>query len=320
MKWSAEPKRGRGKASTRRNSGLGPQARGIFDRLFGSSAPKENKLISRAEAVSVAIASGKGGTGKSFVATNLSIFLHHQGKSITLVDCDFGLACDHLLLGVSPKLTLQHLVTGKANVRDVRIRTPAGPSLVPGASGVRRMADLADQELLTFGHALGDLAALEDVLIFDVGAGIAPQNVMTLLAVDHIVLVTEPEIAALTDAYAVIKCVATLMENAVFSVIVNRVARRGQGMRTFDKLAEVAKRYTGVKLYYLGEIESDPTVTQHRLGQLPLAVTDPKGPTSQALKEILANLEKHAGPFEKRSVQSSNSLEARFREHRLFLT
>jgi MinD-like ATPase involved in chromosome partitioning or flagellar assembly len=110
------------------------------------------------------------------------------------------------------------------------------------------------------------------------------------------------------------------MENAVFSVIVNRVARRGQGMRTFDKLAEVAKRYTGVKLYYLGEIESDPTVTQHRLGQLPLAVTDPKGPTSQALKEILANLEKHAGPFEKRSVQSSNSLEARFREHRLFLT
>jgi MinD-like ATPase involved in chromosome partitioning or flagellar assembly len=118
----------------------------------------------------------------------------------------------------------------------------------------------------------------------------------------------------------VIKCVATLMENVVFSVIVNRVARRGQGTRTFDKLAEVAKRYAGVKLYYLGEIESDPTVTQHRLGQLPLAVTDPKGSTSTALKEILANLEKHAGPFEKRSVQSANCLEARFREHRLFLT
>jgi len=298
---------------------LGPQGRGIFDRLFGGVADRPAVAHARREAVSIAIASGKGGTGKSFIATNLGVLLHQQGRRIGIVDCDFGLACDHLLLGVSPKLTLQHLVSGKVTARDVRVRTPAGPSLVPGASGVRRMADLTDQELQALGRGLGDLAGLEDVLLLDVGAGIAPQNVMTLLCADHVVLVTEPEIAALTDAYAVIKCVAQLRDAANFSVIVNRVAAPGQGRRTFDKLAEVANRYADVQLWYLGEIASDPAVTQRRLGQLPLACADPKSQTNLALRNILVELEKATGPFEPKSVLPDKTLEERFREHRLFL-
>lgn len=318
VKWSTE-RRARAKGAGKARSALGPQGRGIFDRLFGSSNSAAPAPTSGTEAVSIAIASGKGGTGKSFVATNLAVLLHQAGRGVTIVDCDFGLACDHLLLGVSPKLTLQHLVTGKAPIRDVRVRTPAGPYLTPGASGVRRMADLTDQELMTLGRGLGELAGLEDVLVFDVGAGIAPQNVMTLLCADHIVLVTEPEIAALTDAYAVIKCVAQLRSSADFSVIVNRVAAPGQGARTYEKLAEVATRYAGVRLSYLGEIRADPTVTQRRLGQLPLAITDPRSPTNLALRDILAQLEKEVGAFEPRSVQAANCLEARFVEHRLFL-
>jgi MinD-like ATPase involved in chromosome partitioning or flagellar assembly len=113
--------------------------------------------------------------------------------------------------------------------------------------------------------------------------------------------------------------VAQLRDNADFSVIVNRVAAYGQGIKTFDKLAEVAKRYTGVKLWYLGEIAADPTVTQRRLGQLPLALTDPRSATNQALVAILQNLEKTAGPFEPRRVLPARGLEARFQEHRLFL-
>src|SRR5690606_24843211 len=86
---------------------LGPRGRGIFDRLFGggegttAAGPRE-------EATVVAVGSGKGGTGKSFLATNLAVLLHQSGRRVTLVDCDFGLACDHLLLGVTPQRTLQH--------------------------------------------------------------------------------------------------------------------------------------------------------------------------------------------------------------------
>lgn len=318
VKWSSDrPKRTHAKGN-RRKSGLGPHARGIFDRLFGSADQSEVERP-RTEALTLAVASGKGGTGKSFFATNLAVLLHQQGHSVTLVDCDFGLACDHLLLGVAPKLTLQHLVTGRASVREVRTQTPAGPALVPGASGVRRMADLADHELLALGHGFGELAAMEDILVLDVGAGISPQNVLTLLSSEHIVLVTEAEIAALTDAYAVIKCVAQLRETADFSVVVNRVAKPGQGQRTYDKLAEVATRYTGTRLRYLGEIQHDPTVTQRRLGQLPLAVSDATGTTISAMRQIMGNLERAVGAFEPRRVEGGRGLEERFREHRVFL-
>jgi flagellar biosynthesis protein FlhG len=304
-------------ASGREDRGaLGPRGRGLFDRLLSGlrGAPAV-----RQEATTLAIASGKGGTGKSFVATNLAVVLHNRSKAVTLVDCDFGLACNHLLMGVKPTLTLQQLLTGKAIMRDVRTRTPCGPHLVPGASGVRKMADLTDKELAVLARELGGLAALEDVLLLDVGAGIGPQTVLTMLCADHIVLVTQPEIAALVDAYAVVKCVAQLDESARFLVIVNRVTTPGRGEQAFQKLTEVARHHVGVSLQYLGEIEEDPRVSQHRLGQLPLVATDPQGPLGRSFEAIADRLETAVGALGRREVAGDAGVEARFKRHRLFL-
>lgn len=299
-------------------SGLGPRGRGLFERLFGGTKPAPQRTATR-EATSIAIASGKGGTGKSFLATSLAVALHRQQRRVTLVDCDFGLACDHLLLGVTPKVTLHHLLCGKADLAAVRVQTPYGPHLVPGGSGVRKMANLTEQQMLGFGKMLGELAAQEEVLIFDVGAGIAPQTVLTTLCADHIVLVTQPEIAALTDAYAVIKCMTQLQDKRKFSVVINRVLVPGQGRQTFAKLDEVAQRFSGVELHYLGEIGEEPLVTQRRLRQEPLVISDPDGPTACAIRGIVDGLEELGGPLTMRDVEAGQSLEDRFRSHRLFL-
>ncbi len=298
-------------------SGLGPKALGIFDRLFGAAPPEP--VATRAEAASIAVASGKGGTGKSFLTTNLAVLMHQARRRVAIVDCDFGLACDHLLLGISPRHTLQDFVSGRTGILDLCMPTPAGPTLVPGAQGVRRMASLTDAELLRLGTGFGELTGHHDVLLLDIGAGISPQNVLTMLCADHLVLVTEPEIAALTDAYAVIKCIAQLREQVAFAVVVNRVAAPGQGQVTFDKLAEVARRYTGVALVYLGEIAFDPKVTQRRLGQLPIAVSEPAGATMSAVRAVLQRLEASCGPLAPRPVEAKAGIEARFKEHRLFL-
>ena len=295
--------------------GLGPRGRGLFDRLFSSlRAPSV-----RREARSIAIASGKGGTGKSFVATSLAVLLHRAGRRSTLVDCDFGLACDHLLMGVKPTLTLQQLLSGKATLDQVLVGTSCGPRLLPGASGVRKMANLSDKELLTLARELGGLASREDVMLLDLGAGISPQVVLGMLAVDHIVLVTQPEIAALVDAYAVVKCIAQLHDRARFLVLVNRVPVAGRGEQAFQKLTEVARQHVGVQLDYLGEVEDDPRVSQHRLGQLPLVVTDPHAPTSVALQRVAERLEQLVGPLCGVDVPGDRGIEARFKEHRLFL-
>lgn len=318
MRSTDRPKREHAKGHDNRRSGLGPL--GIFDRLFGAAKRDTTADHQHVEALTVAVAGGKGGTGKSFFATNLAVLLHQRGHSVTLVDCDFGLACDHLLLGVSPKMTLQHLVMGRARIRDIRVPTPAGPFLVPGASGVRTMTDLSDHELLALGNGLGELAGMKGIIILDVGAGITPQNVLTMLCADHTVLVTEAEIAALTGAYAVVKEVGKLRADVDFSVVVNRVVKAGQGAKTYDKLAEVADRYTGINLGYLGEIQLDPTVTQRRLGQLPLAVSDPEGTTIEAVRRIVSQLERTVGSFEPVRVDSECTLEKRFGRHRVFLS
>ena len=299
-------------------SGLGPQGRTLFGRIFGSK-PGATGPTTHHEATNVAIASGKGGTGKSFFATSLAVVLHQQLHQVTLTDCDFGLACDHLLLGVTPKQTLQHVLSGHARVDEVRMDTPSGPTLVPGGSGIMQMASLTDRQLLVLGRALGEIATMDDVQLLDVGAGIAPQNVLTLLAADHVVMVTQPEIAALTDAYAVIKCCAGLRQDIDFSVVVNRVVTPGQGDATFEKLAQVAHRHVGIEISYLGEIGEDPMVTQRRLGQQPLVVSDPDRNTSQAIRRIAQRLEQVAAPIGRRQVNTETCLEARFKAHRLFL-
>lgn len=296
--------------------GLGPRGRGLFGRLFDGlrGAPQ-----TRTEAVALAIASGKGGTGKSFLATSLAVLLHRMGRRTVLVDCDFGLACDHLLLGCKPTLTLQQLLAGQCTLEQALVQTPCGPRLLPGASGVRRMATPTDKDLLAFSRELGALAANEDVLLLDLGAGIAPATVLTMLGADRIVLVTQPEIAALVDAYAVVKCVAQVDANAQFLVVVNRVGTPGRGELAFQRLTEVARAHVGVQLSYLGEIPDDDAVMQHRLGQLPLVATDAAATTSKALAAMAERLAAVCGGLRAREVAGDRGIDARFRQHRLFL-
>jgi flagellar biosynthesis protein FlhG len=142
---------------------------------------------------------------------------------------------------------------------------------------------------------------------------------MTMLAADHIVLVTQPEIAALVDAYAVVKCVHQASPHARFHVLVNRAMTEGRGEQAYQKLTEVARQHVGVHLDYLGEILDDPRIGQHRLGQLPLVVTDPKGATARALDMVVDRLAAVAAPLSAREVATEGGFEARFRNQRLFL-
>ena len=323
---AGQPKEGaRSSARSGLGTGLGstpgPKGRGFFSRLFGGNGAGTSKasVPTHREATSIAIASGKGGTGKSFVATSLAVVLHQKLRQVTLVDCDFGLASDHLLLGVRPQQTLQHALTAGASLNTVRMTTPAGPKLIPGGSGLLKMADLSDRQLLALSELFGEAAATEDVLLLDIGSGIAPQNMLTLLCADHVVMVTQPEIAALTDAYAVIKCTARLRPTCQFSVVVNRVMSPGQGEATFEKLAHVAREYADVEVSFLGEISENPTVTRRRLGQQPLVVSNPGCDTARELHAIADRLAEIVGPLVPRSVEAESGIAARFQEHRLFL-
>ena len=284
----------------------------IFRKLFGRG---ERQLRGSPEACVIALASGKGGTGKSFLASNLAVAMYDNGLRVTLVDCDFGLGNDHLLLGVNPRLSVQHFLGGTATIDEVRVRTPYGPWLLPGGSGISRLADMSEQELLLLAKGMSTLAAGQDVLLFDASAGISPQSLLTLLASEQVVLVTNPEIAALTDAYALIKCLARQAQRPGILVVVNRVSVVGRGALTFEKLADVSRRFTGLEIQYLGEIPEDPAVTHRRLGQPPLVVSHPQCRTSEAVVNLLGNLEDKMGGLGPRPVNGLDTLAFRFKKY-----
>ena len=178
--------------------------RRLMQRLLG----RPSVATAQREARVIAVASGKGGTGKSFLATNLAVALHQTGRRVAVVDCDFGLGNAHLLLGVNPRYALHHLLSGEVDLSQAQVQTPFGPDLVAGGSGISGMAEFDERQFVMFARCLGAVARDHDVVILDCAAGLSTQTVLTMLGAEHVVLVTNPEIAALTDAYALVKCLA----------------------------------------------------------------------------------------------------------------
>ncbi len=283
-----------------------PQGRGFLRRWFRRAQPTE--VAPSREAVVVAFASGKGGTGKSFLATNTAIGLHARGKRVALVDCDFGLANAHLLFGVNPRFSMQHLLDGGVPVHQVLTKTPYGPNLVAGGSGIASLAELDARHMQTLARALHWIASCHDVVLLDCGAGLSPQSLIMVLAAQHVVLVTNPEIAALTDAYALIKCLARQAGHPQLHLAVNRVGQPGLGKVTFERLAEVSRRFAACEIHFLGEVPEDPQVTHRRLGQPPLVCSAPECATTKTVLAMCDALDVRMGPG---LVRPGGGIEAR---------
>ena len=280
--------------------------RGFLRRLLRRGPPEP---VRRKEAVVIAFASGKGGTGKSFLTTNLAIGLHLRGLRVAVVDCDFGLANAHLLFGINPRYSMQHLLGGQRTIHEVVAATPFGPSLVAGGSGISSLAELGAKHMQMLARALSQLADRFDVLLIDCAAGLAPQSMITVLAAQHVVMVTNPEIAALTDAYAVIKCLSRQIERPSVQLVVNRVTTAPLGRATFERLSVVSCRFAGLPIHYLGAVPEDPSVSHRRLGQAPMLLGMPECETSRALMGLVANLE--AQVAETHRMISPRGVEAR---------
>jgi flagellar biosynthesis protein FlhG len=261
--------------------------RGFFRRVLHGPAA----TVAKREAVVVACASGKGGTGKSFLATNLAIGLHQRGLRTVVVDCDFGLANAHLLLGEAPPYSMQHLLCGEQTVSEVLAETEYGPSLIAGGSGIVSLAELGAKHMQMLASAMDHLAQCFDVILIDGAAGLAPQSMITVLSAQHVVMVTNPEIAALTDAYAVIKCVSRQVERPEVHLAVNRVPELALGAATFDRMSDVSRRFAGMSIHYLGAVPEDPSVSQRRLGRPPMIAEEPECETSMALGRLVSRLE-----------------------------
>lgn len=121
----------------------------------------------------LAVASGKGGVGKTNVSANLALALQLAGEQVLLMDADLGLANVDVLFGLQPMFHLGHVLEGRCTLNEALVQGPAGLTIVPAASGLKQMASLSHAEHVGLIRAFSELARPIDTLVVDTAAGIA---------------------------------------------------------------------------------------------------------------------------------------------------
>ena len=258
---------------------------------FNSSDPIKGYGANRKTRV-ITVTSGKGGVGKSNLAINLGIAYAQLGKRVVVMDCDLGLANVNVLLGIIPTYNLFHLIKKQKTMKDIIIDTKYGIQIVAGASGFSKIANLTDSERDVFISEL-DTLSYADILIIDTGAGVG-QNVLSfIVASDEVIIVTNPEPTAITDAYGIIKIIATEINNPALELrlIVNRATSVNEGRKVAERIINIANQFLNVKVDNLGYIFEDVSIPQSVRKQVPFIVNDPKSKASTCLKHIVSRLE-----------------------------
>ncbi len=236
--------------------------------------------------VVVCVTSGKGGTGKSVLTSNLAVHLAASGLRIIAVDADLGLANLHLLLGMQPQRTVMDVIERGATLDEVAEMGPVGVRLAAGGSGRPDMADLHPGRLGRLVAAIDSAGGRADVVLVDTGAGIGRATTSFLYAFEDILLVTTPDLTAMTDGYAVIKNVAYNNRAARIFVAVNRAGSALEGLEVFGKIERVSRRFLGRPLFYLGHVLNDARVGASVGSRIPILLNQPAAPASACLRGV----------------------------------
>jgi flagellar biosynthesis protein FlhG len=224
---------------------------------------------------SIAITSGKGGVGKTTISLSLAVALSRMKKKVCIIDADLGLANIHILTGIAPKYNLSHLVNEERSLDEIISKGPAGVDILPGASGIERMANL---DPLRLGLLLRKLKVLDeqyDCLIIDTGAGIGKITTEFALKADMAIVIVAPEPASFTDAYAMVKI---LYERKIgrLSMLLNMTDGDKEGKETFDMLNTLVVKFMNRPLDLIGVLPFDKQVPGMIKRQKLLCIENPR--------------------------------------------
>lgn len=205
-----------------------------------------------------AVTSGKGGVGKTNVVANLATALARRKKRVLVIDADLGLANLDLFLGVKPVHTMEDFFAGTVALNELIIANRDGVLLLPGASGVQAMTALSTAQKITLLTELDVLSHDVDLVLIDTGSGISDAVTYFTTAAQEIVVVATAEPSSITDAYAMIKVLASGHQQKRFSILANNVVDAAEATRLFETLSSAALRFLNASLDYIGWIPRDP--------------------------------------------------------------
>lgn len=250
----------------------------------------------------IAVTSGKGGVGKTFVSANLAAALAKRGHKVLVLDADLGLANLDVVLNLYPKTTLHDVFTGKARLEDAILPAPGGFSVLLAGSGMVEYSRLTPEVRDEFLRIISSLVPHYDVVLLDTGAGISDVVLFAVSLASEVLMVATPEPTSLTDAYATIKVLVGQQQRQIVRVVVNQASRPGSGLAITNQLQQVLDRFVvtepdrPIRLIHMGDIPVDSEVRQAIMRRQLLMQTTPGCPAGVAISQLARKLEESVIP------------------------
>ncbi|MBA3011928.1 MAG: MinD/ParA family protein [Desulfobacula sp.] len=237
----------------------------------------------------ITIASGKGGVGKTSISLNLSLSLAAQGHRVCLFDGDLGLANVNILTRLFPDHGLEEVISGEYTLGDIMIKNFQGIDIIPGSSGVEKIADLGPEESKRLITSFLGLSAY-DYFILDTSAGISSQVLSFCRASHEMILVATPEPTSLTDAYSLLKVLSRYKGLPRVRVVINHVKTAAAAKKAYARLKETVHKFLSIKISPLGIVAEDPKVSIAVVSQVPFYMLFPDTDASRCIRAIAQKL------------------------------
>jgi flagellar biosynthesis protein FlhG len=239
----------------------------------------------------IAVASGKGGVGKTWLSISLAQALSKLGQRVLLFDGDLGLANVDVQLGIQPGMDLGTALERHLPLSRAVINYPSGGfDLIAGRSGSGSLASMPINRLQALAQGLRAVGDSYGRVVVDLGAGIERPVRYLASRAGFCLVVTTDEPTALTDAYALIKMVTLDSQeqhkDVPLGVVVNMAASREIGQRTYETLSKACERFLKRRVPLLGVIRRDPKVRDAISTQTPLLVRHPSSPAATDIESL----------------------------------
>lgn len=256
----------------------------------GDQAEGLRKMLGLARVRTIAVLGARNRAGVTSCVINLGAALLQAGRSVLVIDEQFGPANVAGLLGMAARNELKQVLAGDCALQDALLRGPHGMLLLPAASGVRQLGKLTTFRRERAAEDFAALDALCDVVLVDALSPQSTQGASFAAAAQETVIVLDPSVTAITQAYARIKQLQGLYGISRFRVLINRATDAAAAERVFGNLQQAARGFLDVTLDYIGSVPADPAMPQAARQFLPVADAQPAAPAARSFQHIARDM------------------------------